>query len=326
MRPCVSPLLPKSEIPYPKSGVLAMTTTSRSWSPSDRDRLIYRWVKFDGHKQSWVADQLGMNQSTVSRIVDRYERWIAHGGPVREGGLSRDERLRAQIWLTYERNESIITSALRMASEMEQMSDSSKSTTKHYCSEPSREIEVRTENSIRDRTDKACRYLRLAYRVGMDQLQLLEKYDLPALEPFTLDPNEYSEALADSRSGLQSGASPFEYVRADKTYSDKSQIPNPKSEFSSAPPPPLSTSPTPAFIDSMHAVHNQQPTISSSTSADTITSVEIAPHKKPSAHAYALPLNPPKPTDPFDPILDATTHQPPPPIRILPIHLPLGAP
>src|SRR6476620_1945727 len=92
------------------------------------------------------------------------------------------------------------------------MSDSSKSTTKHYCSEPSREIEVRTENSIRDRTDKAHRYLRLAHRVGMDQLQLLEKYDLPALEPFTLDPNEYSQALADARSGFQSGNSPFESV------------------------------------------------------------------------------------------------------------------
>ena len=61
-----------------------MTTTSasaRPWNPSDRDRLIYRWVKFDGHKQSWVADQLNLNQSSVSRIIDRYERWIAHGGP-----------------------------------------------------------------------------------------------------------------------------------------------------------------------------------------------------------------------------------------------------
>ena len=38
-----------------------MTTTpaTRTWTPSDRDRMIYKWVKFDGHKQSWVADQLG---------------------------------------------------------------------------------------------------------------------------------------------------------------------------------------------------------------------------------------------------------------------------
>src|SRR5262249_5890915 len=124
LRPCVRfcCLNPKSEIPYPKSGALAMTTTAstlRPWIPSDRDRIIYRWVKFDGHKQSWVADQLGMNQSTVSRIVDRYERWVAHGGPAQQGALNRDERLRAQVWLTYERNESIIASCMRLAGEME---------------------------------------------------------------------------------------------------------------------------------------------------------------------------------------------------------------
>ena len=104
-----------------------MTTTSspsRPWTPSDRDRMIYRWVKFDGHKQSWVAQQLEINQSTVSRVVERYERWVAHGGPAQQGALTRDERLRAQRWLTYERNEWMLTSALRMASEMERMSES----------------------------------------------------------------------------------------------------------------------------------------------------------------------------------------------------------
>jgi hypothetical protein len=93
--------------------------TTHAWNPSDRDRMIYKWAKFDGHKQSWIAEQLELNQSNVSRILDRYERWIAHGGPAQQGGLTRDERLRAQVWLTYERNEWIIATAQRIAGEME---------------------------------------------------------------------------------------------------------------------------------------------------------------------------------------------------------------
>src|SRR5262245_52623103 len=81
----------------------APRSVHRDWTPSDRDRLVFQWVKFEGHTQGWVAEQLEINQSTVSRIVERYERWIAHGGPARQGGLSHDERLRAQLWLTYER-------------------------------------------------------------------------------------------------------------------------------------------------------------------------------------------------------------------------------
>ncbi|HEY2413346.1 MAG TPA: hypothetical protein VGI40_13935, partial [Pirellulaceae bacterium] len=62
------------------------------------------------------------------------------------------------------------------------------------------------------------------------------------------------------------------------------------------------------------------------TSAATATSLEIAPDKKPSVHAYALQQNPPEPTDHCDPILEVAARQSPPPIRILPFHLPLGAP
>src|SRR5438105_584834 len=98
------------------------------WTPSDRDRLIFQWVKFEGHTQSWVAEQLGMNQSSVSRVVDRYERWIARGGPRHQGSPSHDEKLRAQRWLTYERNEWILASALRMAGEMERSTEVSKTT------------------------------------------------------------------------------------------------------------------------------------------------------------------------------------------------------
>ena len=77
------------------------------WTPTDRDRLIFNWVKFEGHTQSWVAEQLELSQSTVSRIIERYERWIAHGGPGLNGGLDHEEQVRYQRWLTYERNERI---------------------------------------------------------------------------------------------------------------------------------------------------------------------------------------------------------------------------
>ena len=97
--------------------------TTHPWSPADRDRMIYKWARFDGHKQSWIAQQLDLNQSTVSRIVDRYERWLAHGGPAQEGSLSHDERRRAQRWLTYQRNEWILASAMRLAGEMERAGD-----------------------------------------------------------------------------------------------------------------------------------------------------------------------------------------------------------
>ena len=303
--------------------------TTHTWTPSDRDRLIYRWVKFDGHKQSWVADQLDLNQSTVSRIIDRYERWIAHGGPAQQGALNRDERLRAQLWLTRERNEWIIASAMRIAGEMEHMSDATKSTTTHHSSDPSCQIEVRTENSIRDRTATVCRYLRLAHRVGMDQVKLVEKYDLPDLEPFTLDPNELSQALADSRSGFQSNASPFvaavdntvpannpgtptQCVSEDEPASTSNQ-PDPASS-SSFILQPSSLSPAP-----MPSTHNHAPPQPPLTPAPTITSLEISPHKKPIVHAYALPQTPPEPTAPLNPVLEATCHQPLPPIRILPL-------
>ena len=140
--------------------------SSRAWSPTDRDRLIFRWVKFEGHTQSWVAQQLELNQSTVSRIVERYERWIARGGPGREGALSHDERLRTHRWLTYERNEWIVASALRLAGEMERAIDTSKSTISRPQSKPSQETEIRTEHRVLDRSGMASRFLRLAHRVG----------------------------------------------------------------------------------------------------------------------------------------------------------------
>jgi hypothetical protein len=284
---------------------MTTTTASRPWTPTNQDRIIYRWVKFDGHKQSWVAEQLEMHQSTVSRIIDRYERWVAHGGPAQEGALTRDERLRAQVWLTYERNEWIITSALRLAGEMERAIDTSKSTTMYPRSSPSREVEVRTENSVLDRSGIANRYLRLAHRVGLDQLQLLKQYDLPALEPLLLDEHEYSQTLADIQP---------KYV----------EVPPAEPTASPSPPPDSTTHHSPA--PPMHTVHKPTPPESPLTPAHTITSVEISPDKKPTLHAYDLPQNPPETTEPLGPILDATIHQQPPPIRILPFQIPSAAP
>jgi len=301
--------------------------TTSTWTPSDRDRIIYKWVKFDGHKQSWVADQLGMNQSTVSRIIDRYERWIAHGGPAQQGALNRDERLRAQVALTFERNEWIIASCMRLAAEMERLSDISKSNIKHYCSDPTHEIEVNTEHKVRDNTAKADRYLRLAHRVGADQLKLIEKYDLPALEPLTLDPltldpNEYSQALADARSGLQSGDSPFVAVPPDEIITDDpdtrtrraceeersstSTEPDPSADLAPSLPPSVSPSPTPPVAT--HTMHNAEHAQSPLTPTAPTVSLEISPHQKPKTHAYPVAVTPPETTGQLEPILDATAH------------------
>jgi hypothetical protein len=160
---------------------------ARPWTPDQRDRLIFQWVKFEGQTQSWVAAQLEISQSTVSRIIDRYERWIARGGPSQQGAPSHDERLRAQRWLTYERNEWMLASALRLAGEMERILDTSKSVVRRPLSSPSAESEVRTEHRAIDRSGLAARFLRLAYRINMDQLKLVEQEPLPALDPLTIE-------------------------------------------------------------------------------------------------------------------------------------------
>src|SRR3954468_13399862 len=74
------------------------------WQPDGDAHLIFRWVKFEGKTQSWVASAFGINQSTVSRIIQRYDRWQARAKEREDGRLDRTERLRAQRWLTFERN------------------------------------------------------------------------------------------------------------------------------------------------------------------------------------------------------------------------------
>ncbi len=168
----------------------------KGWAPDDTDRLVYQWVKFEGKRQTWVATAVGVDQSTVSRIVQRYEKWQAHATPATDGRLSDAERKRAQRWLTYERNEILIASSLRIATEMEGFLDVSKSVTSRPLSEPTAERELRTEHSVVDRSSIAARFLRLAFRINMEQQKLVEKEPLAELP--LLDEDEIAEQEADA--------------------------------------------------------------------------------------------------------------------------------
>src|SRR6476659_10237104 len=111
----------------------------QSWKPDGDAHLIFQWVKMEGKTQGWVAQILGISQSTVSRIIQRYERWQGHAKEREDGRLDPQERLRAQRWLTFERNELILASCLRIAKEIEGSIDTSRSTILHHASDPTRE-------------------------------------------------------------------------------------------------------------------------------------------------------------------------------------------
>src|SRR5205823_14734540 len=140
--------------------------------PTGDDHLIYEWVKMQGKTQAEVASMFGINQSTVSRIVQRYGRWQAHAKKRENGRLDPKERLAAQRWLTYERNELIVASCMRIAKEMEGFTELSKSTIRRPTHNPTQESEIRTEGRTIDRHGVAARFLRLAHRINMDQLKL----------------------------------------------------------------------------------------------------------------------------------------------------------
>ena len=156
----------------------------RPWSPDARDHLIYHLVKFGGQTQEQVASMQRIHQGTVSRIIDRYERWQAHADPREGGRLDPAERLRAQRWLTYERNELILASALRIAQAMEGMAELWKTVQTRQLLGPSTgEAEERTEQQLIDRSGVAARFLRLAFRVNMEQLKLVSQEAPPIPEP-----------------------------------------------------------------------------------------------------------------------------------------------
>jgi hypothetical protein len=182
---------PPQTVPANAAADIALAADHTAWSPDANDHLVYHLVKFGGQTQRTVAEMLGISQPTVSRIVDRYDRWQAHV-PDREGGrLDPAERLRAQRWLTYERNELILASALRIAAKMEGYTDVSKSVIARPMGEPSREQEIRTETSVIDRHGIAARFLRLAFRINMEQLKLVSQEAPP--KPAPLSPQEIEE-------------------------------------------------------------------------------------------------------------------------------------
>ena len=168
----------------------------RAWAPSADDHLIYRWVRLEGKGQEWAAQCFGISQSTVSRIVERYERWQAHAEARDDGRLDPAERLRAQRWLAFERNEQMLASCLRLAGEMEGCQDVSRTVTSRPVSSPSAESTLRTEWSVLDRTGMAARFLRLAFRINLEQLKLAEATPAPLPEPLSEEEVAEQEAQA----------------------------------------------------------------------------------------------------------------------------------
>ncbi len=159
----------------------------RAWAPDHDDHFIYKAVKFDGMTQSWVAGLLQINQSTVSRVIQRYERWQAHASPRDQGRLEHAERLRVQHWLTFERNEQILCSCLRIATEMEREGCVTTTTTSRPLSQPDRERELRQQSANVDRHGVASRFLRLAFRINMEQLKLVQADEPPLPPPLSDD-------------------------------------------------------------------------------------------------------------------------------------------
>ena len=159
--------------------------TPAPWSPTGDDHLIYQWVIMQGKTQSEVAGMLKVHQSTISRVIQRYDRWRAHLKARENGALDRTERLRAQHKLTFERNELILGSCLRIAKDMEGFVDTSKSTISRPLNNYAKENEIRTVNGTLDRTGMAARFYRLAFRINMEQLKLAAQDELPPAEPLT---------------------------------------------------------------------------------------------------------------------------------------------
>src|SRR5439155_25194229 len=118
-------------------------------------------------------------------VIQRYERWQAHAKERENGRLDHAERLRAQRWLTFARNELIVASCMRIANELEGSIDTSRSTIHRVASDPSREIDVRTHHACIDRTGMCSRFLRLAHRINMDNLKLAALDPPPLAEPLS---------------------------------------------------------------------------------------------------------------------------------------------
>jgi hypothetical protein len=182
------------------------TRKRREWAPTHDDEFIYWWVKFRGESQTIVGNQMGIHQTTVSRIIDRYERWQARAAPREGGRLDHAERLRAQRWLTYERNELILASCLKLAEQATYAHDVTKTTTSRPLSNPDGERELRHETTYVDFSGGACRFLRLAFRVNMEQHKLAAMDDLPPLPPLSAEELAEEERAAAAASDALASA------------------------------------------------------------------------------------------------------------------------
>jgi transposase len=294
------------------------------WSPNDDAHLIYHWVKLEGKSQSWVAAAFRVSQSTVSRILQRYERWQAHA-QAREGGrLDHHERLRAQRWLTYERNERILTSCLRIAHEIEGFIDTSRSTIRHEAHQPSKELEVRTQHTRIDRTGMVARFLRLAYRINMDQLKLAEQAEPPPPPPLT------DEELAQEELQAAADAAELAAGRVGSAHHDAAVDPDEAASLADTSPPPSSTeyslpstptapnaavAPAPTlnpepgtWNDPLHNLHNQNPPEIAATAALPCICASNSGVEKNSATCITDPT--PLPSWSLEPeTLNSPTHQ-----------------
>jgi len=174
------------------------TVVDRGLPRSARDALVYEWVRFEGKSQEWVAAEMGISQGTVSRILQRIERRSAHTPDGQNGRLDPQERVRVQRWLTYERNERLLASCLRIAHDVEGFVDVSRSTVQRN-GLASVEQEIRTVHATLDRSGTAARFLRLAFRINMEQLKLAEVEPLEALPPLSAE--ELAELDSDDEPG-----------------------------------------------------------------------------------------------------------------------------
>jgi hypothetical protein len=281
--------------------------SSRPWSPTSREQLIFHWVKFEGHTQSWVAQQLNIDQSTVSRIVDRYQRWIARGGPAYHGSPSHEERIRTQRWLTYERNEWILAAALRIAGEVEHGTEGTRSVISRDMSKPSQETQMRSESKTIDRSAIACRYLRLAHRVNMDQKKLVEEEPLPALEPLTIDDLADDLASPEHRSHHAPREEPLAECHTHPADTDRDDGPHAAGDLSNDPYESIETNQnpsTPLDPPSVHHMHNERDTQAPPTPDPATTSAKNSISKKRPRRAYPVatfPLEGPDYLDPDSP-------------------------
>src|SRR5262245_2888380 len=263
--------------------------TRPRWTPNHNDHLIYDWVKMQGKTQREVSSLLEIHQSPVSRVIQPYERWLAHLKSRENGRRDPQERLRAQRQLTCDRNELILGSCLHIAQDMEGSLDGTRTTLAGPSIAHKSEDVVRTTHFTIDRTGTVCRFLRLAHRINMEQEQLvvrMAKDDVAPANPLT------EEDLAEEARQAALDAAELAHCRTfhshpDATNQDYSSPgsslvtqpegppsaytdPTPASSADDAPPPPSPTHHSPAPL---HNLHNDAPPASTLTPGQACTCV-----------------------------------------------------